>query len=410
MARQYLINKFDEYDSGHNWTGVYQRLTVDAMRQERSMKLTYKVAHSLLNVEKNRYRDVAPYDSCRMKLKNLRDDQTDYINASPLTIPGTNRRYILSQGPLYDTCNDFWQMCWENECPGIIMLNKVIEKGDSKCEEYYPTEGQTEIDFETFHVLLLEENANPNYTIRRIRLTNKDTEEFRDVTHMQYTEWPDFGVPQSTEHFLEFLDDCRSRNLLSSTPSDSAPIVHCSAGIGRTGTFVVCDGVLHLVEKDAKSVDVEQLLVELRRSRVGLIQTPQQFRFCWKSIADRLRKGGEIIQCEKKQAIQENKEDDMKKNVTLPTEHEQSCQSMKRRRESEKDDEIVDDHLAKRRALVARMVAKSRQAEEEQCNGGVLARFSRLINLVPGDRVSYAAAGAIALTATLLYLSLRARE
>ncbi|CAJ0958275.1 unnamed protein product, partial [Mesorhabditis belari] len=291
LARDFLINKFEQYEKNGSWDNIYQRLLAKSNRQERSLKLTCKAARSIQNARKNRYRDAAPWDHSRIHLHDVPEDESDYINASYVTVPGTERRYILSQGPLENTCHAFWLMCWQVESPGIIMLNKIIEKGHLKCAEYYPSfGGERELEFDPFRVSVVDEQERDNYIIRRIKLRKIATGEEREVYHMQYTEWPDFGCPQSTEHFLELLDDCRRRGILSRTNDDSPPIVHCSAGIGRTGTFIVCDSILHMVESGRDlDVDPEALIVELRKSRMGLIQTAQQLRFCWKAIVDRLK-------------------------------------------------------------------------------------------------------------------------
>ncbi|CAJ0578208.1 unnamed protein product, partial [Mesorhabditis spiculigera] len=407
-GKDFLIDKFDQYERAGTWSSIYHRLMVESNRQEKSLKLSCKSAFSIRNVEKNRYRDVAPWDNCRIMLKEVDDDETDYINASPVSVPGTQRRYILSQGPLEETCNDFWKMCWENKCRGIIMLNKIVEKGHMKdgcrippagCAEYYPTvDGENEIEFHAFKVQLIEEKEQANYIVRRIKLTKTKTGETHEVVHLQYTEWPDFGCPQSTKHFLEFLQDCRGRGLMTESVDDAPPIVHCSAGIGRTGTFIVCDSILDMLEHghDA-NMDPEALIVELRKSRMGLIQTPQQLRFCWMAIVDWIHNRENPSGTESDTASDED-EERAEDRPGLAGTGDSPDHERKRIHETEAE---LDDRLAKRRAMVARMVAKQRSNEEKRSRYG-----GWLLGVPP---LYLAAAGAVAASSLFLYFYTKGR-
>lgn len=294
MAREYLISKYEENERNRSWNAIFQSIENRSDKQERLLNLSTRTAHMWQNVEKNRYRNVSTYDSSRIKLQKTSDDQSDYINASPLSVPQAKRNYVLTQGPLSSTCNDFWQMVWEQESTLIVMLNRVIEKNSAKCHAYFPTEECKERIFDTFRINLKSEEKFEHFIVRTVELHATDArmkegssnDEPRTILHFQFISWPDFGVPHCSRVFLEFLGRVRATGRLE----QPAPvIVHCSAGIGRSGTFVVVDSVLSMIDEKVPSVDIEELVVKMRKSRMGLIQTPQQLQFCWKSIADALR-------------------------------------------------------------------------------------------------------------------------
>ncbi|TRY84949.1 hypothetical protein DNTS_019027, partial [Danionella cerebrum] len=250
-----------------------------------SQECSFKVAKFPENFNRNRYRDVSPYDHSRVRLEG---SENDYINASLITMEEAQRRYILTQGPLRNTCGHFWLMIWEQQSKAVIMLNRVIEKGSEKCAQYWPSEEDGEMDFDDtgFIVLLQSEDVEPNYTIRRLDLQNRKTGETRSVYHFHYTAWPDFGVPESPASFLSFLFKVRDSGSLG--PENGPAVVHCSAGIGRSGTFALVDTCLVLMDKrkDPSSVDIQKVLLDMREYRMGLIQTPDQLRFSYMAVME----------------------------------------------------------------------------------------------------------------------------
>uniref|UniRef100_A0A8C1CXF2 Tyrosine-protein phosphatase non-receptor type n=1 Tax=Cyprinus carpio carpio TaxID=630221 RepID=A0A8C1CXF2_CYPCA len=253
--------------------------------RNQSQECAYKVAKFPENCNRNRYRDVSPYDHSRVRLEN---SENDYINASLITMEEAQRRYILTQGPLRNTCGHFWQMIWEQRCKAVIMLNRVIEKGSEKCAKYWPSKEERDMDFidTGFTVTLVSEDAKPNYTIRLLELLNGKTGETREIYHFHYTTWPDFGVPESPASFLNFLFKVRESGSLG--PENGPAVVHCSAGIGRSGTFSLVDTCLVLMDKrkDPSSVDIQKVLLDMREYRMGLIQTPDQLRFSYMAVME----------------------------------------------------------------------------------------------------------------------------
>ncbi|XP_054620488.1 tyrosine-protein phosphatase non-receptor type 2 isoform X3 [Dunckerocampus dactyliophorus] len=273
-----MDQQFEDIESGGRWQKLYMEI------RSQSHECAYKVAKYPENRIRNRYRDVSPFDHSRVKLK---DTDNDYINASLVVMEDAQRRYILTQGPLRNTCGHFWLMIWEQNTKAIIMLNRVIEKGSEKCAQYWPMAEDREMAFKDtrFSVTLLSEEIKSYYTTRVLELLNVHTGEKREIHHFHYTTWPDFGVPESPASFLNFLFKVRESGALG---ADHGPaVVHCSAGIGRSGTFSLVDTCLVLMDKRKEpSVDIKRVLLDMRKYRMGLIQTPDQLRFSFMAVLE----------------------------------------------------------------------------------------------------------------------------
>lgn len=274
-----MDQEFEDMDSKGRWQKLYSEI------RNESHECSYKVAKYPENRNRNRYRDVSPFDHSRVKLENA---ENDYINASLVMMEDAQRSYILTQGPLRNTCGHFWLMIWEQKTKAVIMLNRVIEKGSEKCAQYWPTAEERELTFRDtrFVVTLLSEDTKSYYTTRVLQLQNIHTGEKREIYHFHYTTWPDFGVPVSPASFLNFLFKVRESGALD---VDHGPaVVHCSAGIGRSGTFSLVDTCLVLMDKrkDPLSVDIKNILLKMRKYRMGLIQTPEQLRFSYMAVLE----------------------------------------------------------------------------------------------------------------------------
>lgn len=237
----------------------------------------------------NRYQDVNPYDHSRIILHR---GNVDYINANLVRMERANRKYILTQGPLPQTVGHFWLMIWEQKCPAILMLNKIIEKRQVKCHQYWPENIGSEYIMAFSDVNLKVEYLKcenfTNFSKRTFRLIDGESNESREVIQFHYTTWPDFYVPSSPIAFLQFLKKVRDSGALD---ADAGPtVVHCSAGIGRSGTFCLVDTCLVLVERNgADHINIADLLLELRSSRMGLIQTADQLYFSYQAIIEGIK-------------------------------------------------------------------------------------------------------------------------
>ncbi|KAG6798388.1 tyrosine-protein phosphatase non-receptor type 9 [Apis mellifera caucasica] len=247
------------------------------------------------NQSKNRYTDVLCYDHSRVCLSQIDGDATsDYINANFVDGYKQKNAFISTQGPLPKTCGDFWRMVWEQQTLVVVMTTRVVERGRTKCAQYWGPEPGDEVQAGGFTVTTLEVDTNPDYTISMLLLTNKKTDEAREVCHMLYTAWPDYGVPQSARALLQFLALVRQQQtkLLASRgdtwaghPRGPPIVVHCSAGIGRTGTFCTLDICISRLE-DTGTVDIRGTVEKIRAQRAYSIQMPDQYVFCHRALAE----------------------------------------------------------------------------------------------------------------------------
>ncbi|KAK6631075.1 hypothetical protein RUM43_014171 [Polyplax serrata] len=235
------------------------------------------------NEKKNRYNDVLPYDHARVVLNELANvTGSDYINASTITDHDPrNPAYIASQGPLEQTTAHFWQMIWEQGSVVMVMLTRLTENGTTMCHRYWPEEGS-----ELYHIyevhLVSEHIWCDDYLVRSFYLKNIKTSETRTVTQFHFLSWPENGVPLSTKALLEFR-----RKVNKSYRGRSCPVVvHCSDGVGRTGTYCLIDMVLNRMAKGAKEIDIAATLEHIRDQRPLMVRTKQQFEFVLMAVAE----------------------------------------------------------------------------------------------------------------------------
>uniref|UniRef100_A0A8C1YQG9 protein-tyrosine-phosphatase n=1 Tax=Cyprinus carpio TaxID=7962 RepID=A0A8C1YQG9_CYPCA len=230
------------------------------------------------NVSKNRYRDISPYDTTRVVLKGT----DDYINANfiNMEIPGKGevKRYIACQGPLPGTCSDFWQMVWEQSATLVVMLTTQVERGRVKCHQYWPNVSASGT-YGGFQVTCVSEEGNSAYLLRDLTLTHLESKEERLICQMQYLAWPDHGVPDDSSDFLNFVSQVRSKRADAPEPV----VVHCSAGIGRTGVLITMETAMCLIE-NGQSVYPLDIVRTMRDQRAMMIQTPSQYRFVCEAI------------------------------------------------------------------------------------------------------------------------------
>ncbi|XP_077432321.1 tyrosine-protein phosphatase non-receptor type 3 [Vanacampus margaritifer] len=229
------------------------------------------------NMDKNRYRDILPYDATRVNLQG----QDDYINASHITmappVSGECLRYVAAQGPLPQTCSHFWQTVWEQQSHTIIMLTTLTERGRTKCHQYWPHPPEVK-DYGHMRVKCHSEECNLAYVTRQFTLTNTQRGEERAVTHLQYVAWPDHGVPDDPSEFLMFVSSARERRR-----AEEPLVVHCSAGIGRTGVLITMETALTLLDRGLPVFPLD-IVKTLRDQRAMMIQTTCQFQFVCEAI------------------------------------------------------------------------------------------------------------------------------
>ncbi|CAH1716486.1 unnamed protein product [Chironomus riparius] len=264
-----------------------------------------------INKPKNRYANVCAYDHSRVILQQLEGQPgSDYINANYCDGYRKHNAYIATQGPLQNTCADFWRMIWEVESSTIVMMTRLEERMRKKCDQYWPTRGTETYGLMTVTITATQELAT--YSIRTFQLTRAGSNESREIKQVQYTSWPDHGVPDNPAPFLQFL-----RRTKSLTPSEAGPIVvHCSAGVGRTGCYIVIDSMLERIEKE-KMVDIYGHVTCLRAQRNYMVQTEEQYIFIHDALLEAAICGNtEVAATELHTHIQKLMQVDPSENIT----------------------------------------------------------------------------------------------
>ncbi|XP_053121870.1 tyrosine-protein phosphatase non-receptor type 3 isoform X3 [Hemicordylus capensis] len=235
------------------------------------------------NMDKNRYKDVLPYDITRVILQG----DEDYINANyvNMEIPGgLVNKYIATQGPLSHTCAHFWQAVWDHRLSLIIMLTTLTERGRTKCHHYWPDPPDI-MEYGNFRVKCQSEDCTIAYVFREMLITNIETEEEHTITHLQYVAWPDHGVPDDSTDFLEFVTYMRSKRV-----ENEPVLVHCSAGIGRTGVLVAMETAVCLIERNHPVYPLD-IVRKMRNHRAMMVQTSSQYKFICEAILHVYKEG-----------------------------------------------------------------------------------------------------------------------
>uniref|UniRef100_A0A8U7MJX6 Tyrosine-protein phosphatase non-receptor type n=1 Tax=Corvus moneduloides TaxID=1196302 RepID=A0A8U7MJX6_CORMO len=245
------------------------------------------------NTERNRIREVIPYEENRVELVPTKENNTGYINASHIkvTVGGEEWHYIATQGPLPHTCHDFWQMVWEQGVNVIAMVTAEEEGGRSKSHRYWPKLGSkhSSATYGKFKVTTKFRTDSGCFATTGLKVKHLLSGQERTVWHLQYTDWPDHGCPEEVQGFLSYLEEIQSvrrhtNSVLDSSNTCNPPIVvHCSAGVGRTGVVILTELMIGCLEHNEK-MDVPVMLRHLREQRVFMIQTIAQYKFVYQVL------------------------------------------------------------------------------------------------------------------------------
>ncbi|XP_033636844.1 receptor-type tyrosine-protein phosphatase alpha-like [Asterias rubens] len=236
------------------------------------------------NKVKNRYRNIPAYDHCRVVLEKIDDDpDSDYINASYIKGYLKDKAYIATQGPNPATVQDFWRMVWQENVAVIVISANLVEDGKSKCVKYWPDKGEPET-FGNMYIELEDEQKKGEYVVRTMRVANMIKQEApRKIVQYHYIQWPDKDVPKDVTPVLRFI-----KEFSDASPKDSGPfLVHCSAGVGRTGAVTAIHASLKRALSE-KSVDVYNFVSDMRDHRNNTVQTPAQYVFIHLALLEAL--------------------------------------------------------------------------------------------------------------------------
>lgn len=253
------------------------------------MLLNATVAMNNVNFDKNRYTDVLPFDENRVVLSPCKDAD-GYVNASLIKASSSESvsEFIATQGPLQRTTEDFWEMVVQQHCPVIVMLTRLVDNYKTvKCGDYFPAEDNKPRKFGNVSVVIKwVKTTDTSLLLRNFEVNHKEREDQQplSVLHIQYPDWPDHGVPKDTVATREIL-----KRLYQVPPSLGPIIVHCSAGIGRTGTYcAIHNTIQRILVGDMSALDLAKTVTTFRRQRIGMVQTMDQYFFCYKAIVDEL--------------------------------------------------------------------------------------------------------------------------
>nr|XP_034332814.1 tyrosine-protein phosphatase 10D isoform X2 [Crassostrea gigas] len=290
---------FEEKSADSNRLFLMEYDDIKKLSQIEGRKRTTNAANIDANKAKNRYVNILSYDHSRVKLRMIDDDPcSDYVNANYIIGYTYEREYIASQGPLPGTVNDFWRMTWEQSVTIIVMLTKCKEGNtneflglEDKCEHYWPDTVNEPKQYGDIVVNLISVSNMDKFDINIFQVSQGDYT--RTIKHFHFLEWPDFSAAVDSTVVIDFIQTVRTHI----TPEVKGPLlIHCSAGVGRTGTYITIDYLLQFVRDHdlGQSVDIFAWVVQMRKNRVSMVQVDKQYIFIHRALTeliDRKRNG-----------------------------------------------------------------------------------------------------------------------
>ncbi|XP_052216896.1 uncharacterized protein LOC127834857 isoform X4 [Dreissena polymorpha] len=272
----------------NNKTDVFTEFSALSVASE-TIKESTNAAIKTANTSKNRYRNMYPYDKNRVILSVIGNDvDTDFINASFIDGYSSPKNYIAAQGPLADTIADFWRMVWENNVRVVVMVTNLVEDSKRKCIQYWPKDAANNCQYGDSTIHLLSEDIHADFVVRTLECNRKGSS--KTITHLHFTAWPDKDVPDTALSLLQFWRKVRSLKRHEESPW----IVHCSAGVGRTGTFIALD-YLYDQGVSEKHINVFDAVLLLREQRINMVQTKNQYLYLHEVLCEALCPVGEVV-------------------------------------------------------------------------------------------------------------------
>ncbi|XP_043118974.1 receptor-type tyrosine-protein phosphatase S isoform X7 [Puntigrus tetrazona] len=276
------IQSLSQVEAGEHVTGI--ELEFKRLANSKAHTSRFVSANLPCNKFKNRLVNIMPYETTRVCLQPIRGlEGSDYINASFIDGYRQQRAYIATQGPLAETTEDFWRMLWEHNSTIVVMLTKLREMGREKCHQYWPAERSARYQY--FVVDPMAEYNMPQYILREFKVTDARDGQSRTVRQFQFTDWPEQGVPKSGEGFIDFIGQVHKTK--EQFGQDGPIAVHCSAGVGRTGVFITLSIVLERMRYEG-AVDIFQTVKMLRTQRPAMVQTEDEYQFCYQAALEYL--------------------------------------------------------------------------------------------------------------------------
>ncbi|KAL7842180.1 hypothetical protein SRHO_G00238690 [Serrasalmus rhombeus] len=276
------MQKLSQVESGEHVTGM--ALEFKRLANTKAHTSRFVTANLPCNKFKNRLVNIMPYETTRVCLQPIRGlEGSDYINASFIDGYRQQKAYIATQGPLAETTEDFWRMLWEHNSTIVVMLTKLREMGREKCHQYWPAERSARYQY--FVVDPMAEYNMPQYILREFKVTDARDGQSRTVRQFQFTDWPEQGVPKSGEGFIDFIGQVHKTK--EQFGQDGPISVHCSAGVGRTGVFITLSIVLERMRYEG-AVDIFQTVKMLRTQRPAMVQTEDEYQFCYQAALEYL--------------------------------------------------------------------------------------------------------------------------
>uniref|UniRef100_A0AAY5E828 protein-tyrosine-phosphatase n=1 Tax=Electrophorus electricus TaxID=8005 RepID=A0AAY5E828_ELEEL len=276
------IQRLAQVEAGEHVTGM--ELEFKRLANSKAHTSRFISANLPCNKFKNRLVNIMPYETTRVCLQPIRGlEGSDYINASFIDGYRQQKAYIATQGPLAETTEDFWRMLWENNSTIVVMLTKLREMGREKCHQYWPAERSARYQY--FVVDPMAEYNMPQYILREFKVTDARDGQSRTVRQFQFTDWPEQGVPKSGEGFIDFIGQVHKTK--EQFGQDGPISVHCSAGVGRTGVFITLSIVLERMRYEGV-VDIFQTVKMLRTQRPAMVQTEDEYQFCYQAALEYL--------------------------------------------------------------------------------------------------------------------------